>query len=119
MTLHWSEFPDAPLPGAFLFDSDEVIDGQVLSREIAGFPFLAVTLDGRVHVYVNACPHQFLPLDHRGASILSADARHLICSNHSAVFRATDGVGVGGEGVGCALSEVPVTRVERRIFVAE
>jgi nitrite reductase/ring-hydroxylating ferredoxin subunit len=108
MTLHWTDFPDAPAVGAVLFSLADLVEGAVLSREVDGYPVLALLQAGVPRVYVNACPHQFLPLDHHGDRLLSEDGRHLMCSNHSALFRASDGVGTAGEGVGCALSAVPV-----------
>ena len=58
--------------------------------------------------YVNACPHQYLPLDHRGSNVLSADGAVLRCTNHSAGFRVRDGVGVEGLGQDCVLDAIPI-----------
>ncbi len=63
---------------------------------------------GTLAAYVNACPHQYLPLDHRGANVLSADGTVLRCTNHSAGFRVEDGIGVEGLGLNCALDAIPI-----------
>lgn len=104
--------------GASLFDLTDIPEGGVLSKVVAGFPVLALMVDGVPRVFVNACPHQFLPLDHHGDNILSADGRHLLCTNHSAVFRAFDGEGTAGEGLDCRLSQVPVVLVGAVVTVA-
>jgi len=109
MTLNWSDFPDAPASGTVLCPVDVLASDRVVSDMVNGFPYLGLLVDGMPRVYVNACPHQFLPLDHRSDALLSADGRHFLCTNHAAVFRVEDGAGTGGEGIGCTLSAVPVT----------
>jgi len=61
-----------------------------------------------VHAFVNACPHQYLPLDHRGNSILSADGTVVRCTNHGAGFCISTGQGVEGLGIDHQLDAVPV-----------
>jgi nitrite reductase/ring-hydroxylating ferredoxin subunit len=61
-----------------------------------------------VHAFVNACPHQYLPLDHRGDSILSADGAVIRCTNHGAGFCFSTGHGVEGLGIDQKLDVVPV-----------
>ncbi len=108
MSLHWSDFPDAPEVGASIYALDEVVEGSVLSFNMNEFPVLVLKIDGTPKALVNTCPHQFLPLDHKGDALLSADGRHLLCTNHGAKFQAEDGVGVSGEGIGCQLNQIPV-----------
>lgn len=79
-----------------------------MSLLIGRFPVLVAAVDGAARVYVNACPHQFLPLDQRSSSLLSADGTRLMCSNHQAEFDLETGTGKAGFGLGCALSRVPV-----------
>ncbi|MFT4715954.1 MAG: nitrite reductase/ring-hydroxylating ferredoxin subunit [Paracoccaceae bacterium] len=119
MDLHWTDFPDAPTSGAFLCALDEIPLDGVLSKDLNGFPFLVVLVGDTPHAYVNACPHQFLPLDHRGGELLTADGVHLMCSNHSAMFRVLDGQGTSGEGVGCRLSLIPTTIIDGNICLQE
>jgi nitrite reductase/ring-hydroxylating ferredoxin subunit len=61
-----------------------------------------------VQAFVNACPHQYLPLDHRGNSILSADGAVIRCTNHGAGFCVSTGHGVEGLGIDQKLDAVPV-----------
>lgn len=119
MMLDWTDFPDAPAPGTRLCDLADVPADAVKSVDIAGFPVLVLCISGNLSAYVNACPHQFLPLDLRDSDILSANKTHLLCSNHTALFRISDGKGVAGEGLGCALSKVPVIRRQGGVFIAD
>ena len=50
----------------------------------------AVRKDGRVHVYVNSCPHIGLPLEPLPDRFLDAKRQHIICSAHGARFRIED-----------------------------
>ena len=108
MTLEWTDFPGAPAPGIFLCNLSEVAQGQVHFLNIGDFPVLLVATAKGLRAYVNACPHQFLPLDQRSPSVLSADGLRLMCSNHQAEFDIDAGTGTGGLGLGCALSQVPL-----------
>jgi len=117
MKLDWTDFPDAPAPGTRICALSDLREGVVSSFDLAGFAVLLMALDGGVRCYVNACPHQFLPLDLRAHDIVSADGKHLLCSNHAAMFRVADGQGVAGEGVGCALSPVPLEIRAAGVFI--
>ena len=118
MMLDWTDFPDAPAPGGKLCDQAMVPASGILSLDLAGFPVLIANFDNRLMAYVNACPHQFLPLDLRKNDILSTDGQHLMCSNHTALFRIADGVGVAGEGLGCRLSVIPTEIRDGGVFIA-
>jgi len=78
------------------------------SLDIDGFPIMIFRSNDGMHAFVNACPHQFLPLDYRSPTVLSADKTKLICSNHDATFDVTTGEGLGGYGKGCELDKIPV-----------
>ena len=118
MDLDWTDFPDAPQAGAFLCELGEIPHKGVLSKTLNGFPFLVVLAKGAPLAFVNACPHQFLPLDQRSEKILSADGLHFLCSNHAASFRIKDGQGTEGEGIGCQLAAIPATLRGTQIFIA-
>jgi len=105
----WRDFPGAPPEGTRICAAEDLPGTGVASFDLDGFPILLVAASEGLRAYVNACPHQFLPLDWRSASILSADANTLRCSNHDAGFDADTGQGVDGLGQGCALDPVPVS----------
>jgi nitrite reductase/ring-hydroxylating ferredoxin subunit len=106
MILRWADFPDAPAPNTPVCTQEQLQTG-VTALSIGDFPILLVHDSLGTRAFVNACPHQFLPLDYRGA-ILGADGTHLICSNHDATFDAMSGQGLSGFGLNCGLSPVPL-----------
>ena len=109
MTTAWQSYPGAPVPGTRICHLHDIPDAGLLPVEIGGFGLLVVRQARDVHAFVNACPHQYLPLDYRGPSILSADGARLICSNHEAHFEIMTGEGLGGLVQGCNLDMVPLT----------
>lgn len=113
MTQAWQQYRSAPALGTRLAQLDEIpIGGShsvTLEGEKGSFPLLLVRLEGAVYGYVNACPHQFLPLDQRGSRILSQDGEVLRCTNHAATFSTRTGEGLSGHGEGCALDPVPLS----------
>lgn len=112
MTQAWQQYRSAPSPGTRLVRLKELTPGDSRSLTLTGekgsFPLLLIRLDDALLGYVNACPHQYLPLDQRGSRILSRDGEQLRCSNHDATFASRSGEGLGGLGLGCKLDPVPV-----------
>lgn len=106
--LVWTDFPDAPDPGTVVCDVLALQTG-VNAITVGEYPVLVVQDCHGTRAFVNACPHQFLPLDTRG-EVLGADGRRLICTNHDAVFDAVTGEGLGGFGLNCSLSVVPIVQ---------
>ncbi|MDX5434807.1 MAG: Rieske 2Fe-2S domain-containing protein [Halomonas sp.] len=113
MTQAWQQYRSAPALGTRLVRFDDIAPGATLSltlqSEQGSFPLLLVRLDDALLGYVNACPHQYLPLDQRGKRVLSQDGEQLRCTNHDATFSARSGEGTGGLGLGCTLDPVPVS----------
>jgi nitrite reductase/ring-hydroxylating ferredoxin subunit len=113
MSNGWKSYLGAPREETVLCRVDEIANDGVKSLALdtgAGkFPILLVKSRGDVRAFVNACPHQYLPLDYRGDKLLSADGSVIWCTNHAAGFRLADGVGVEGYGIGCALDAIPVS----------
>lgn len=113
MTQAWQQYRSAPAPGTRLVRLEELTPGEThsltLTSEKGTFPLLLIRLDEALFGYVNACPHQYLPLDQRGSRILSRDGEQLRCSNHDATFSTRTGQGLGGFGLGCKLDRVPVS----------
>jgi nitrite reductase/ring-hydroxylating ferredoxin subunit len=108
MTGNWKSWPGAPRPGTFICLAREIPAGSSRGFVLDGFPGLLVRAESQLYGYVNACPHQFLPLDYRKPDVLSADRMQLICSNHQACFDVKSGQGTAGFGLGCALDSLPV-----------
>lgn len=110
MSPSWRTYSSAPKAGTFVCSLHELADGEALCIDVASprgtFPLVLVRRSDAVHAFVNACPHQDLPLNHRSSRVLTACGRKLVCSAHGAVFDATSGAclssAVGG------LEPVPV-----------
>lgn len=116
----WTDLSSAPAPGTPVAGVSDLSAAQAVTvtTEKGDFPLLIVATGEGIKGYVNACPHQFLPLDYRSPRLLSQDGTRLMCSAHGAMFDATTGQGVAGEGLGCSLSPVPLRESEGRIFIA-
>lgn len=109
--MNWKSLSCAPENGTFVANAIDVPEGaaslEVLS--VAGaFPIILARRGDRFFAYVNACPHQFLPLDYRGPQILSAAGDQLMRTSHGAMYDLETGVGTAGPGLGCALDPVPI-----------
>lgn len=70
------------------------------------FPLLVLRDGAQFRAFVNACPHQYLPLDYRGDRLLSADGTALLCTAHGARFDKSTGAAISG--ADCGLDPVPV-----------
>jgi nitrite reductase/ring-hydroxylating ferredoxin subunit len=108
MSDAWRRYRGAPAEGTPVCALDAIPEPGTLAVSLAGFPVMLARSGDLLRAYVNACPHQFLPLDHKGDRIISADGTVLRCTNHQAGFRLDDGEGVEGLGIGCALDPIPV-----------
>jgi nitrite reductase/ring-hydroxylating ferredoxin subunit len=109
MTEAWRKYRGAPVDGTRVCPLAAVPEPGTLGIDLAGFPVLLARADGLLRAFVNACPHQYLPLDHKGDRLISADGTILRCTNHQAGFRLENGEGVEGHGIGCTLDRIPVT----------
>ena len=111
MSAAWRGYASAPPEGTSVAPLGAVGEGATtltVSSPNGEFPLIVVRRGGAIRGFVNACPHQFLPLDYRGATILSADGTRLMCTSHGAAYDAVSGEGVAGFGLGCALDPVPL-----------
>jgi nitrite reductase/ring-hydroxylating ferredoxin subunit len=86
--------------------------------EIDGFPILLLRQGDALRVYVNACPHQFLPLDHKGNRLLSEDGKIIRCTSHGAGFSVATGEGIEGHGIGECLDAIPVEITGDAVVIA-
>ena len=109
MSDAWQSYSGAPALGTRLCALDDIPDGGTRCLDLAGFPILLVRNGAEVRGFVNACPHQYLPLNYRGEQVLSADGTQILCTNHGAAFCARTGAGVKGLGLGEELDPIPVS----------
>ena len=118
MSDAWKSYRGAPDPGVSLCQIDEIPDPGTHCLLIDGFPLLLVRQDMVIAAFVNACPHQYLPLNHKGDRMLSSDGHVLRCTNHAAGFDSRSGQGVEGLGLGSCLDPVPVEVVDGIVQIA-
>lgn len=117
--MSWKDYRGAPEPGTPLASAADVPEGGTLCVTLGPFPVVLARGAAGLRAFVNACPHQYLPLDHKGDRLLSADGATLRCTNHSAGFDAESGEGTEGLGQGCALDAIPVVEADGVIRVAD
>lgn len=107
----WKNYSTAPDEGWFVADVKD-ISSKPLALNIKSnngiFPIIIMQRGSRILAFVNACPHQYLPLDYRSSNILSSDGNRLLCSAHGAMFDCETGEGITGEVLGCSLDQVPL-----------
>ena len=87
--------------------------GQVVVVSVgAGVTRVRSVLVGRagaaMRAYLNVCAHQAVPLDVGADSPMSQDGYHLLCHQHGAVYRPTDGYCVSGPCKGEKLVSVAI-----------
>ena len=119
MTDAWKSYLGAPAEGTRICAFSEVPDGGTLCLDLEGFPLLLVRVGEVVRAYVNACPHQYLPLNHKGDKLISADRAIIRCTNHSAGFAVETGEGVEGLGIGDCLDCVPISMAGTDLVVGD
>lgn len=121
MSEVWKSYRGAPAEGTVLCAVSEVPEPGIrcllLDSTAGSFPILIANVDGVVRAYVNACPHQYLPLNYRGDHVMSADRKLLRCTNHDAAFRIDTGEGVRGLGAGLGLDPIPVIERDGMICI--
>jgi len=117
MTDAWKSYPGAPTEGTPICALEDARDGEATCVEVDGFPLILLRRGETVSAFVNACPHQYLPLNHKSDRLLSADGAVIRCSNHSAGFDVATGEGVEGLGLGACLDSAPVAIVQGKIIV--
>ena len=117
MTDAWKSYPGAPSEGTPVCPLDDAAEGTATCVEVGGFPLILLRHGDQARAFVNACPHQYLPLDHKSDRLLSVDGSVIRCSNHSAGFDAATGEGVEGLGLGACIDAVPVHVTRGQIVV--
>jgi len=78
-----------------------------------------VRVGGKVHGYLNRCPHAGHPLDLLPQRFLTADGKLILCSSHGALFEKTTGYCVAGPCAGRSLTPVPLRVQSGFVLLAE
>jgi nitrite reductase/ring-hydroxylating ferredoxin subunit len=116
--MAWTDYSSAPPPGTVICPAGQITSVHALrvTTDRGSFPLIVLRDGGQVRAFVNACPHQYLPLDYRGTTLLSADGTKLLCTAHGASFDKTTGEVV--QGADCGLDPVPVALIGDDIIIA-
>ena len=117
--MSWTDYSTAPAPGTPICPAAEVtgVHALTMQGDKGAFPILVLRDDGDYFAYVNACPHQYLPLNYRSDRIRSADGTMLLCTGHGARFDIRTGEAIMG--VDCGLDPVPVKLVEGMLVIGD
>ena len=99
---------------------DQLVDGGLAARFTIEFDgrhvqAFAVAFDGRVHAYVNRCPHQGTELDWQPGRVFDDSGLYLICATHGALFQADSGRCVGGPCQGALLARVEIDEIANSV----
>jgi nitrite reductase/ring-hydroxylating ferredoxin subunit len=116
----------SPHPASVICESVSLVEGGKAKRfDIASgdraIGCFAVRFDGRVHGYMNSCPHRGTELDWNPGEIFDESGLYLVCATHGAMFDPETGECVSGPCRGACLSRVEmdeqdgVVRVMRRV----
>ncbi|MFC7704801.1 Rieske (2Fe-2S) protein [Plastorhodobacter daqingensis] len=113
--MAWTDYASAPPPGTVICAATGLAGARCLEvvSPAGRFPLILVATAQGPRAYVNACPHQFLPLNYRSDTVLSADGTRLLCSAHGARFDAGTGAAPDGPG----LDPVPIEERDGMICI--
>ncbi|RJL04885.1 (2Fe-2S)-binding protein [Paracoccus aestuarii] len=116
--MAWTDYSTAPAPGTRICAAARItaVHPLTVTTERGSFPILVLRDGATIRAYVNACPHQYLPLDYRGTNLLSADGTKLLCTAHGASFDKTTGQAITG--ADCGLDQVPVEQIGDDLVIA-
>lgn len=116
--MAWTDYSSAPPAGTFVCESDALT--TVMATDVTSangaFPMILLRGPNGLRAYVNACPHQYLPLNYRGDQLLSACGTKLLCTAHGASFDADTGEELAV--APCPLDAVPVVEGDGTIRIA-
>ncbi|MBU3030535.1 Rieske (2Fe-2S) protein [Paracoccus marinaquae] len=117
--MSWTDYSSAPAPGTPICAEAGItaVHPLTIRSERGEFPLILLRDGDKLRAYVNACPHQYLPLNYRGEQLLSADGAMLLCTNHGARFDISTGRVI--EGADCGLDPVPVSIAEGMVVIGE
>ena len=93
-------------------ERDDLWIGEMRRCDVSGQPVLLLNVDGEIHAYADACPHQAVSLSEG-----EFDGRRLTCRAHR--WRFDVGSGRSINPAGSCLRRFPVKIVDGRILVGD
>jgi nitrite reductase/ring-hydroxylating ferredoxin subunit len=77
----------------------------------------AIRYHGRVHAFVNRCPHAGTELDWNPGEFFDEGAVYLICSTHGALFEPMNGYCVAGPCRGASLQPLEIGERDGQVYL--
>ena len=99
--------------------SEDIPEGGARGFELRGRRVLGVKERGRIHLYLNRCPHLGIPLEWAPHEFLDADGALIRCANHGALFAKDSGECIAGPCRGEYLWSISHRLEDGRILVPE
>ena len=90
---------------------------RVESGPAGGNCGFVVRYGGKVHAYVNRCPHLGTELDWQPGEFFEEAGLYLICSTHGALFEPKDGFCVAGPCRGASLQALAIAERDGQVFL--
>lgn len=100
---------------------EDIVDGDArgfLPDERRQDRLFAVRSGASVHVYLNTCPHNWVPLDWMKDKFMGHRGGDIVCFAHGAHFDVATGVCIAGVCEGQSLIPVPSRLVEGEVRIA-
>jgi nitrite reductase/ring-hydroxylating ferredoxin subunit len=79
----------------------------------------AIRFYGKVHGYVNRCPHAGTELDWQPGEFFEEARLYLVCSTHGALFEPSTGYCVAGPCRGATLERLPMREEDGQVLLDE
>lgn len=84
----------------------DIPEGGARGFELGGRRLFGVKHNGRIHLYLNRCPHLGVPLEWEKDQFLDPAGGYIRCSNHGALFLKDSGECILGPCQGDFLWEI-------------
>lgn len=78
---------------------------------------LAINKSGKIHVYLNQCPHRGVPLEWQPDQFLDLEKNFIQCATHGALFRIEDGECIAGPCPGEMLTAISSKVEQGQVWV--
>jgi nitrite reductase/ring-hydroxylating ferredoxin subunit len=97
---------------------EQIARGMFVRVALAGQASLLVgKVGGAWRAYANVCKHRALPLDLGAKSPMSDDGEYLLCNQHGALYRRSDGLCILGPCAGESLAAIDVAEQGAELVV--
>lgn len=114
--IYTSSAKETPLN--YLCNGNDLLEGTSRGFEVEGVQLLAVRRAGRVHAYLNRCPHRRVQLEWHPDQFLDASASLIECATHGALFLIESGECIAGPCAGKSLSAIECGEDAQGIWVS-